>query len=280
MNANAVVVVGLLAATAHAVDKITECSDLCSPWAPSPVSCKRGNNIDFRLAVGTFNCTADDSTCGTNPSFTTPCTDDVGCVGYMTHFYCGEVDEFSSFTLARSAEYVAQSPKDAAFPLEIAVYGHGMLTNEVIPSPGMNSRVPVYQFNHSGCAAGEAAIASFLVYNITLDDGKFKYKNREPVGNGFVNTCDDNKCAFDSDSICIGDPATQSSNCAKCITVTNSDKNPEFDMRVLLSYYGTDSSGKVLLSGSSNPLNFREFAVGGAATDIQKDISGIKFPKL
>ena len=93
-------------------------------------------------------------------------------------------------------------------------------------------------------------------------------QNGDPIGNGFVDTCDEDgsKCHFDDNSFCIG--KGRSWNCATCV---GTDAKPE-EPKVLVSFYGTDSDGKHLLSGSSNPLNFRRFALGNVYTDLRDDV--------
>ena len=95
----------------------------------------------------------------------------------------------------------------------------------------------------------------------------FFLQNGDPIGNGFVNSCSDDgsECLFDSDSFCIGDAATSRWNCAKCVSTSST-------LTVLASFYGTDSAGDPLLSGSSNPINFRQFAIGNVYSDIGSDI--------
>ena len=241
-------------------------------------SCSSGGNFDFRFAVGTLdgcNTTVQPlGRCGTNAykgqgTAGAECTDDsegANCVGYLTHFYCAKVDKFSSFTLKHSSLYL----RDVAENAELAVYQTGKLNvakeGQNIPEQGQNTRVTVLDRNSSVCGMDKAMMATFLIYNVTLSDGEYKYKNRDPIGNGFVSTCDsDDECLFaggDKDVKCLRDAYTGTSNCAKCV-----GEDIE-DIRVLISYYGTTSGGDALLSGSSNPLNFKQFAAGAIEGDI------------
>ena len=72
----------------------------------------------------------------------------------------------------------------------------GKYMRHTVPFEAMNSRVIVYQHEHPDCdfVSGNSgprkpAVASFLLYNVTLSSGKFKYTYQQPVGNGFVSTC-------------------------------------------------------------------------------------------
>ena len=127
------------------------------------------------------------------------------------------------------------------------------------------------KIQHPGCN-GTIAIANFLVYNVTLDNGKYKTKRNAASGNGFVPTCtSDDKCDFDTNSVCIKNPAYgHKGNCGVCKNTVKVAEQNTNDVRILLSYYGTDSGGRVMLSGSSNPLNFRQFAITDIASKIGK----------
>eukprot|EP01061_Rhynchopus_euleeides_P042366 TRINITY_DN73936_c0_g1_i1.p1 TRINITY_DN73936_c0_g1~~TRINITY_DN73936_c0_g1_i1.p1 ORF type:complete len:280 (+),score=84.95 TRINITY_DN73936_c0_g1_i1:67-906(+) len=256
---------------------VTGCSNPCNPAAKRGSSCSSDGYFDMRFAVGTLDgCDGDIATCGTNvfPSGDPCTTAGSGCTGYKTHFFCAKVDKFSAFTLSKSYLYLTamQSHNNTA---ELAVYETGKLTADkvggLLPELSQNSRVRVMDNSTSeDCSL----IATFLIYNVTLKDGSYQYKNREPIGNGFESTCDsDNKCMFDSSAKCLPDPVSGRTNCAKC---SNEMKAGEDDLRILTTYYGTDSGGNALLSGSSNPLNFRQFAVTGMANDIFDDIKGFK----
>ena len=239
-----------------------------TPFTQRGSSCSAADNFDFRVAVGAVDgCPTNPSTCGTNPAQSPPCSDpQKGCTGYMSHFFCGKVDKFSSFTLTNSNTYLNKVVDETA---ELAIFQAGKLTSgegTTMPEEGMNTRVQVLDRNTTKCPMG--LIVTFLVYNVTLDSGDYKYKNRDPIGNGFVSTCNsDDECEFASgeDVYCLKDPHTGTSNCGRCAT---GEGQAAEDIRVLVSYYGTSSDGKALLSGSSNPLNFRQFALGGMAGDL------------
>eukprot|EP01063_Lacrimia_lanifica_P027313 TRINITY_DN381_c0_g1_i1.p2 TRINITY_DN381_c0_g1~~TRINITY_DN381_c0_g1_i1.p2 ORF type:complete len:273 (+),score=102.99 TRINITY_DN381_c0_g1_i1:71-889(+) len=244
------------------------CVNPCQPWmwaepgaAANP--CTKGDQMDMRVIVGdpmgTF---ADADDADATPEDERP---------YRTYFFCPEVDRFTSLQANGSLAVLRNVAElDAnATSLRMAVYGTGRSYETRIPDALAASSAVVYEANHPKCDGGAAA-ASFLVYNVTLDGGEYKYKGGDPVGNGFVNTCNDrgDYCMFDSAAFCIGSNGT--SNCAACVTPEKSS-----DLKVLMSYYGTDKGGKTLLSGSSNPLNFRQFAVGNLYADVKNDVSTV-----
>ncbi|CCW61707.1 unnamed protein product [Phytomonas sp. EM1] len=94
---------------------------------------------------------------------------------------------------------------------------------------------------------------------------------KRPLKTGFVSTCGNTKngeeCLLDSEQICIGDKGFR--NCARCYK-DPSEVASSAKVRVVVSYYGTDSKGRTLTSGTSNPLNFRAFGGNHILKDIQK----------
>eukprot|EP01064_Diplonema_japonicum_P026141 TRINITY_DN37558_c0_g1_i1.p1 TRINITY_DN37558_c0_g1~~TRINITY_DN37558_c0_g1_i1.p1 ORF type:complete len:303 (+),score=85.70 TRINITY_DN37558_c0_g1_i1:65-910(+) len=257
----------------------------CKPWMND---CKIDDSIDIRFAVGAIEtCTgsAAASDCGTNNGTKYQCSNTNGCVGYKTHFFCGKVDQFTSVELKDSATYmegaVPETDGNYSGYLDIVQIGAGKLGNDpetkVIPEREQSSRIPVYQKSHPKCNDGPA-IANFLVYNVTMTRGKYEYKNNDPTGNGFVNTCDGDRCDFVSNSVCIKGAEGKYNNCGQCLNPTYNNGDNANDIRVLITYYGTDKSNNVLLSGSSNPMNFRQFALDNVASTIGNDFNNIKFP--
>jgi hypothetical protein len=108
------------------------------------------------------------------------------------------------------------------------------------------------------CGPGHVALASFLVVNITMTDGVYKWagSNIPPIQVGFDPTCKEGSCVLGSGH-CIGRPGRQ--NCAKCIPAVDV-LNRAHKIDVWMAYYGSDSNGRSFRSGSENPLNFEEFA--------------------
>eukprot|EP01065_Artemidia_motanka_P026061 TRINITY_DN30983_c0_g1_i1.p1 TRINITY_DN30983_c0_g1~~TRINITY_DN30983_c0_g1_i1.p1 ORF type:complete len:327 (+),score=106.30 TRINITY_DN30983_c0_g1_i1:54-983(+) len=276
----------------------------CQPWRDDGTtgpgktgggSCGKSDPMDFRLAYGSFDCTDPaDMCCGTNlfgyndtqkqcsanPSAgigdtSGSCSLTGGvppCFGYRTHVFCPKTDHFQQFRLDGSGKILRySSPRQ---DLEMIAFGHGLYAAERIPNVTQYARAIVYSHNNSDCDGGPA-IATLLEYNVTLRDGKFRYKNRQPIGNGFMPTCDGpgKQCKFDSSSTCIGKEGTKQYNCAVCV---KDQQNTELDLQVMVTYYGTDSGGHTLVSGSSNPLNYREFADADVYGDVWGKAKGFK----
>eukprot|EP00756_Hemistasia_phaeocysticola_P008512 Hpha_TRINITY_DN14637_c0_g1::TRINITY_DN14637_c0_g1_i1::g.47838::m.47838 len=194
---------------------------------------------------------------------------------YKTYFFCTTVDSFTAITLKGSARALATT---TGKEMQAAVYGAGRSGTPRVPTEGMESRVTVWDPNHPKCPRG--AVADFLVYNVTLRDGRFAYLGGDPIGNGFVPTCEgtgvDALCGFDPESVCIG--SGNSYNCARCYTpsTTGDATSPtDVDISIFVTYYGTDANGDNLLSGSSNPINFREFAVSNVYADLRGSVTDL-----
>eukprot|EP00995_Heteronema_vittatum_P010691 NODE_6204_length_465_cov_81.403846_g4695_i0.p4 GENE.NODE_6204_length_465_cov_81.403846_g4695_i0~~NODE_6204_length_465_cov_81.403846_g4695_i0.p4 ORF type:complete len:77 (-),score=33.20 NODE_6204_length_465_cov_81.403846_g4695_i0:234-440(-) len=51
-------------------------------------------------------------------------------------------------------------------------------------------------------------------------------------------------------------------------------------MGVFVTFQGTDSDGRRLLSGNKNPLNFRAFAMGGVYDKIQSARNDLPTPQI
>jgi len=214
------------------------------------------------------------------------------CVGYRTHSFCPKVDQFQQFRLAGSAKILNASSRRE--PIELLAWNSGKGYDrpekqpyEVrFPTADMYSRMPIYVANHSDCPGNGAAIATVLLYNVTLRSGKFGYKNAQPIGNGFTPTCDGPgmKCKFDSKKVCIGksfgtDPGQTHYNCGQCLSTWDKQLE-ELDIQIFVSYYGTDPSGRTLTSGSSNPINFRQFADADVYDDVWNSARNFKPPSL
>eukprot|EP01062_Namystynia_karyoxenos_P029005 TRINITY_DN21869_c0_g1_i1.p1 TRINITY_DN21869_c0_g1~~TRINITY_DN21869_c0_g1_i1.p1 ORF type:complete len:428 (+),score=131.26 TRINITY_DN21869_c0_g1_i1:62-1285(+) len=195
---------------------------------------------------------------------------------YKTWFFCPLVDDFAALSLVGSAKALVSTSN---LQMDIAAYGAGKSGAPRVPESGMDSRTTVWAPTHPKCPGQGPAVATFLIYNITMRDGNFRYKGRDPIGNGFVPTCegrDDRAvCGFDASMVCIGSGDKQS--CATCLsngTVIDSESSRS-DVRVFVTFYGTGSDGKHFLSGSSNPINFREFAVGNLYGDLKGSVTDL-----
>eukprot|EP01059_Diplonema_ambulator_P010286 TRINITY_DN20293_c0_g1_i1.p1 TRINITY_DN20293_c0_g1~~TRINITY_DN20293_c0_g1_i1.p1 ORF type:complete len:288 (+),score=43.87 TRINITY_DN20293_c0_g1_i1:65-865(+) len=244
-----------------------DCADQCRPWSWAEPggegkACKVNSDMDFRLLVGDTRETEP----GSDQSY-----GDFGALQYKTYFFCPKVDEFTAVEAQGSAALFNTTRN---VKLYASAYGAGKSSEVRFPEVDQDASVMVWDGNHTKCP-GSGAIANFLLYNVTLKDGNYRYKNSDPIGTGFVNTCDSKgtSCVFDSSSFCIGEGGRY--NCAQCANTAGAG-----DIQVLMSYYGTDSTSKNFLSGSSNPLNFRAFAIGNVYSDVKGGVSNIKFPDL
>eukprot|EP00388_Colpodella_angusta_P000420 GDKJ01001507.1.p1 GENE.GDKJ01001507.1~~GDKJ01001507.1.p1 ORF type:complete len:223 (-),score=10.41 GDKJ01001507.1:48-671(-) len=189
--------------------------------------------------------------------------------------FCPNADELQAFSLNSTAFWggLASAPNNAS----LGVYGMGGLPAEQMPTPDMDSSVLALT-RHPSCSNGNGtdlfAVATFLVLNITMTKGSYYYTPAEsvqPIQSGFVPTCSGGVCQFDADAMCIGVGGMQ--NCAKCVK-TDSDM-AQWKLNIWTSYYGTDVNGKRFLSGSSNPLNFRQYATDALWGDLRNDISNL-----
>jgi len=108
------------------------------------------------------------------------------------------------------------------------------------------------------CGEDHVAMAHFLVANVTMTDGVYKWAGASipPIQVGFDPTCDGNSCLLGK-GVCIGRPGRK--NCAKCVPF-NEVMRSENKVNVWMAYYGSDSNGRSFRSGSENPLNFEQFA--------------------
>ena len=143
------------------------CESQCQPWMwAQPRSedkdepCKSGDRMDFRMIIGDVQAAGE----GKSASEDT---------GYRTYFFCPKVDAFSSFTLNGAAEFANSTHTD----VYLAAYGAGKSSEVRVPDETQESYTLVYQESPptAQCKDG-GAVASFLLYNITLKDGNFHYK--------------------------------------------------------------------------------------------------------
>ncbi|KAJ9444819.1 hypothetical protein DIPPA_11561 [Diplonema papillatum] len=185
-----------------------ECTDQCRPWAwaepnsaQGRLACKKDNDMDFRMILGDYYANETD-----NPFL----RDDMP---YKTYFFCPRVDSFSAFVLDDSLSLLNGSHTATYY---LSAFGAGKSSEVHIPVPSQDAVVPVWEPNHHRCLGNQSAVATFLLFNLTLKDGDYTYKNADPIGTGFVNTCTDDgeTCHFDSSSFCIGSSGRY--NCAQC----------------------------------------------------------------
>ena len=123
----------------------------------------------------------------------------------------------------------------------------------------------------SVCGPDHVALAHFLVANVTMTDGVYKWAGADipPIQVGFDPTCDGDSCLLGSGK-CIGRPGRK--NCAKCVPFNEMLTN-QHKINVWMAYYGTDSNGRSFKSGSENPLNFEEFAFDPVYSSVLNSIN-------
>lgn len=240
-------------------------TEACFPW--STTSCTRGNNLNLR-----FYMNADKSYAGISPGPTVNFTDRT-----LTWAFCPRVDELQAFNLSRAPQYSSISPTDETMFVEnmddayVSVFGFGMfLSREVVQNTSTSVvMVATNGSQYPQCKGSNGVLlADFLVFQISLTNGLVQYPgglypfgnesgvNVQPLGIGFQPTCSGGICQLDSSLACIGAAGNQ--NCATCYT--NPHEITNRTVQIWVSYYGTDNNGRQLLSGSSNPLNFRQYS--------------------
>ena len=159
-----------------------------------------------------------------------------------------------------------------AKPAFLSLFGTGSRVRPEVPLPNDYGTVQVYEPRCPECNHGPA-IVSMLVFNVTLKEGKFHYAKNStpPVGVGFHPTCTRNDiCKMDATMHCIG--RSDHRNCAVCLDPNKPADIVGRDITIFTTYYGTDAKGHRLMSGSSNPLNFRQLAVDAVYNKISRDI--------
>lgn len=268
----------------------TKCTskEACFPWQPKGPKCGRASklNLRFVLDVAPENWIRSVDADLQNVTTTT-----------ATFAFCPLVDELQAFNLTGAIPLAAMydtlvedpnaEPGTGALVVQpefsvllegfnfISVFGMGDLDNIYYPNAsGVSYGSAAIVFNEtidpdkqtSICNDGEFGIVAFLVLNITLDKGLYKYYEEfpAPYGTGFAPTCDEfGICLFGPGYKCFGEKGRQ--NCGKCLTP---EKAMQARLQIWTSYYGTDAFGRKLRSGASNPLNFRQFSGGGVQASM------------
>lgn len=247
------------------VDGAVRCdaSRACFPMA-SP-SCTRGNNLNLRFFMDAASA-YQNSSVEADSAFNNRT---------ITYAFCPRVDELQAFNLTDAPTFSVIDPADNASFVEdvedvyLSAYGFGESESIAVPSNTSASRVMIAQNGSKFCTGNAVLLVDFLVFQISMTDGYFKYNGAvaprenvsevsvQPQGVGFQPTCSyDGVCQLDATFHCIGDVGQQ--NCAQCITDPYEAANKT--VQIWVSYYGTDNNGRRLLSGGSNPLNFRKYA--------------------
>jgi hypothetical protein len=204
-----------------------------------------------------------------------------------TYGFCPRVDELQAFNLTYAARFMAMSlPTNVSnatmskYPVynHIYAYGLGDIGSINVPTNGSYGRALVIDNKTDTCPFGSFAIAKFLIMNVSLDNGKFRYfpdESPQPQGTGFVPTCDGDVCMFDQEAVCIGE--TGRKNCATCYSDTQ--EIADLPIQIWVSYYGTDTRGRVLRSGANNPMNFRSFSGSGVYASVGNSVDRLKAGK-
>lgn len=237
----------------------------CRPWSlHSP--CAAGGSMDTRFLIETWSESTALNTYGQSAFCPLVDQNEAFVMTNLTDFIDGAFTEdnvSSSFNNTRIWVYGqgALSPDDHS-PIQD---GSGALFSYLFPAQGSP------QFG-TGCAAGELAVASFLMVNFTMTNGVYLYNhngtsiNGNPINSGWLPTCDGTQCLF-GDPACIGMGGLM--NCARCYDATDVDTAMT---RVWAAFYGTDSQGRTFVSGQDNPLNFLQYASGSAYTEIANNL--------
>ena len=197
------------------------------------------------------------------------------------YFFCPIVDELQAFTLYNASQLTSTGYYNDTWTTlnstRLSVYGMGNKGSPRVPEDYDDSSVMIYQ-NTSLCGNvnGSAfpAIVDFLVLNITMTTGEYLYKPsfEQAIQVGFEPTCDSGDICKLGSGVCIGDKPGRK-NCAKCMYKPDDVKNAH--LKVWTSYYGTDKNGRAFLSGSSNPLAFKQFSATPIFDAVAKDVTNI-----
>lgn len=270
----------LLPHSFHVLHAAVTCdsSQACFPWA-SP-SCTRGNNINIRFFMEAAKVYTGVSAASTN--FMSNRT--------LTWAFCPRVDELQAFNLSKAPVYAAISPvNNATFVTDmsdkyVSVYGFGDSNSRLVPRDN-KSAVMIARNGSDVCTAGgdSVLLVEFLVMQVSMTNGAFAYPDAvaaygnssgvsvQPTGTGFQPTCTAGVCQLDSSKPCIGPAGYQ--NCATCYydPLIMSNKT----VQVWFSYYGTDNNGRRMLSGSSNPLNFRQYSGGSVYSTLSNSLDKV-----
>ncbi|KAG8348527.1 hypothetical protein TRVL_00616 [Trypanosoma vivax] len=253
----------VLCATANSSNLMCDSDVACFPWdEKEDKACVRAKRINLRFMLDT----ADQSK------------------SYAVYAFCPVVNELELFVLRGGPAIVALTDHNKASGVlpekltnkYLSVYGFGGLESKLFPKRGVSAGAVVAAVDGSSlCGTSPSvAIANTLRLNIGVKKGLFNYEVEtsgnesnttsnhtegvEPPMVGFSPTCDEqDRCIFDASSVCIGSQPGKK-NCASCHTSSSSVLDAQ--LRVWVSYHGTDRDGYPMLSGGSDPLMYRRFA--------------------
>lgn len=266
-----------------------KCDSTVACFPMSAPSCTRGNNINLRF----FMEAAEGYEDSTIEDITSPFSNRT-----ITYAFCPRVDELQAFNLTSAPMYASINHTsvqnstnytyfvDSVNDTYVSAYGFGGSLSVAVPAPNTSSRVMIVTNGTYQCDNEPNAIllVDFLVFQISLTSGVFTYPgavapqenvtegvSAQPQGVGFQPTCTGGLCQLDATLSCIGDPGIQ--NCARCYK--NSADVLNKTVQIWVSYYGTDNNGRTLLSGSSNPLNFRKYAGASVYSTLSSSLDKV-----
>jgi hypothetical protein len=271
----------LLVASALALTFSTAASQMCpqggcQPWAGS--SCKKGTDYNLIFNIAPEVLSNGSRALGLNT---------------IKFAYRPVVDQLQAFTLqdapVNASSYMGTiasntttlpfvpytTTPDSINRTYVYFQGAGEVTDpNLFPLIDGDSSALFMELGGDGrtCPGNQIAIADFLVFNVTMTDGIFKWGSagEPPIQVGFDPTCDGDSCLLDANKKCMGLRAGRK-NCARCI---NYDQLVgETKINVFLSYYGTDSSGRAFVSGAENPLKFEQFSFNPVFGTVFNDIN-------
>lgn len=252
----------------------------CYPWSGKGSGCVRGGYMSLRF---TSNAIPEN---GKNISgIEDPVTN-------FTYAFCPKVDELQAFNLTNFTQEAvvhtnAQTGKwefsTSTENTYISAIGFGNQTLRTIPPDSSDGRALVVDRNPGAvCKTGEIGVVSFLVLNVSMSGGVFRYLagHEQPPGNAFFPTCDSSDiCSVDGDQRCFGDfPGKKM--CGTCYDATKAADVALLTMQIWVSYYGTDANGRLMRSGASNPMNFRKYSLGGVYNTLINSVQNLKVDQL
>lgn len=266
----------------------------CEPWdlVQGPF-CARGNQMNLRFGIDI----------APENSYYKYAQDN----SEATYAACVTVDQISAVTLIDAARYVgvvvgngtqangtetstttttttgptATTPSGSGYRFTrhrgqawLSAYGFGGNDNIAFPTKNMSSgTVMIFSNDTSICSSGKLPFVKFLILKVSMTNGRFAYttERNQPTGVGFDPTCASGICQLDSDLKCIGMGDNQ--NCATCLSP---DEMLNTSTQVWMSYGGTDTAGKTLLSYTNNPLNYRKYAGSSAYSQLSSTVSDVE----
>jgi len=239
-----------------------QCTKGCEPWYQSP-ACTVGQTMKviFTIDVAPENA----NVAGTNNT--------------VAYSFCPKVDQLQAFSLNGSSalaggNLVNSTLSATANQSYLHLLGATGNAGTEIPVQASYGAALIFAtgLDTSMCQSG-MAVASMLVLNFTMTDGMYRMTSSfgAPIQVGFMPTCtDSNNCAMGG-TVCLGLPGFK--NCGTCVnSFADLEANP---IQVFASYYGTDSNGRTLTSGTENPLNFRALAADSVFNTVKNSVSNL-----